>query len=154
VGIDSLAIGPIRFTNIGDLPRPDGAEILPLNSTRGLPSIDMLVGTSRVNALIDTGNLVPGFLLPGSLAPALTFVSSPVPYGTMRTVAGETAIRQARLKQAIQFGSHRFAEPMAVFPSISNNASIGSDVMSQFTITLDQRNHRVRFGKGVDSTRR
>jgi pimeloyl-ACP methyl ester carboxylesterase len=138
----------------GDLPQADGGEILNLRSTSGLPAIDLIVGGFKVNALIDSGNLADGIVLPGSLVEKLELASPPAPYRTLKTSSSEIEAKKARLKQSIRLGRHEFAEAQIIFPNLSNNASIGSEVLSEFAITFDQKNHRVRFIRGDGALKR
>jgi predicted aspartyl protease len=138
----------------GELPQPDGAEILKLKNTSGLPAVDLMVGAFRVNALIDSGNLVDGILLPTSLVEKLELTSPPVPYRTLKTSSSEIETKKARLKDSIRLGQHEFVEPQIIFPNLSNNASVGSEILSEFAITFDQENHRVRFVRGKVGTKK
>ena len=104
------------------------------------------MGSFKVNALIDSGNLVAGILLPGSLVAKLHLA---VPYRTLKTSSSEIETKKARLKENIRLGRHEFVEVQIIFPNLSNNASIGSEVLSEFAITFDQRNHRVRLIRGI-----
>jgi len=60
-------------------------------------------------------------------------------------VSSEIEIKEARLKETIRLGRFEFPEPTIVFPSISNDANIGSKLLRDFTLTFDQKNQRVRL---------
>ncbi len=56
----------------GQLPEPDGAEILNYESQNGIPIVELQVGEAKLKAHIDSGNTVGAFMLPASLAEKLS----------------------------------------------------------------------------------
>ena len=129
----------------GELPQANGAEIINFASYRGIPVVELRVGDHKINAHLDSGNTVGGFILPTALAEKLTFTSTPLSLGKARTVSNEVEIKEVRLKENIYLGGSEFKEPVIVYPAISDDANIGSKVLREFSLTFDQKNKRVRL---------
>ena len=129
----------------GELPKSNGADVLSFESPRGIPVIELIVGSNKVNAHIDSGNTIGGFVLPISLVEKLTVADAPMTVGKARTVSNEIEIKEARLIDSIRLGRFEFATPTIVFPALSDNANIGAKVLREFALTFDQKNKRVRL---------
>jgi hypothetical protein len=136
----------------GELPKADGQSVLSFGSTRGgTPLIELSVGSHKINAHLDSGNTVGGFILPTALVSKLEFASTPVTVGRARTVSNEVEIKEARLKDKIRFGSFEFTEPTIVFPAVSDDANIGAKVLGEFKLTFDQKNKRLSLERREQS---
>jgi hypothetical protein len=129
----------------GELAKANGLEILTLESGRRIPVVELRVGDQRINAHIDSGNAIGGFVLPTALAEKMTFANSPVVLGKARTVSSDIDIKEVRLKENIYLGRSEFKEPLIVYPAISSEANIGSKVLREFVLTFDQKNKRLRL---------
>ena len=130
----------------GELPRADGAEVLSFESPRGIPVVELAVGSNKVKADMDTGNTIGGFVLPTALVEKLTQAAAPKVVGRARTVTSDVEIKEVRLKDSIRLGRFEFAEPTVVYPSLSPDAgNIGSKVLREVSLTFDQKNKRVRL---------
>jgi hypothetical protein len=129
----------------GQLPEADGSEIL--NYENRVPTVELQVGDSKVKAHIDTGNTIGAFIIPESLIEKLSFSSQPVVVGKARTVSSEMEIKQGRLKGSIRLGRFEFPEPVVTYPSVSQIANIGSRAFEDFSLTFDQKNHRVKLAR-------
>lgn len=129
----------------GELPKANGANIISFESPNGIPVITLRVGDFKINAHLDSGNTVGGFILPSSLVEKLTFANAPFSLGKARTVTSEVEIKEVRLKENINLGGSEFKEPTIVFPAISDEANIGSTVLREFALTFDQKNKLVRL---------
>ncbi len=129
----------------GELPKPDGAEIISFENPNGIPIVELVVGSSKVNAHIDSGNTIGGFVLPTSLVEKLTFAATPKIVGRARSVSNDVEIKEGRLKEKIRLGRFEFAEPTVVYPALSDDANIGSKVLREFALTFDQKNKRLRL---------
>lgn len=131
----------------GQLPEPNGAEILNFESPRGIPVVELQVNDAKLKAHIDSGNTVGEFMLPASLAEKLNFVSPPVTVGKARTVSSEIEIKQGQMKGSIRLGRFEFTEPTINYPAVSQDANIGSKALENFALTFDQKNHRVKLAR-------
>lgn len=129
----------------GELPRADGAEVLSFESPRGIPVVELGVGSNKTRADVDTGNTIGGFVLPTALVEKLTPASAPVVVGRARTVTSDVEIREVRLKDSIRLGRFEFAEPTVVYPALGDGANIGSRLLREFSLTFDQKNKLVRL---------
>lgn len=131
----------------GQLPEPNGAEILNFESPRGIPVVELQVGDAKLKAHIDSGNTVGAFMLPASLAEKLNFVSPPVAVGKARTVSSEIEIKQGQMKGSIRLGRFEFPEPTINYPAVSQDGNIGSKALQDFALTFDQKNHRLKLAR-------
>jgi predicted aspartyl protease len=129
----------------GELPKPDGAEILSFDNSRGIPIVELNVGSYKVKAHIDSGNTIGGFVLPGALAEKLKFYGSPVTLARARTITSDVEIKEARLQDSIRLGRFEFAGPTIIFPAVSDDANIGAKVLREFSLTFDQKNRSIRL---------
>lgn len=128
----------------GQLPEPDGKEVLSYESGR-TPTVELLVGDTKIKAHIDSGNTVGAFIVPTALAERLSFLSAPVVVGRARTVSSEMEIKEARLKGSVRLGRFEFPEPTITYPAVSQDANIGSKALQDFALTFDQKNMRVKL---------
>jgi hypothetical protein len=133
----------------GELPAANGSDILPFESPRVIPIVELSIGKSRMKAHIDSGNMVGGFILPIALVEKLTLASRPITVGRARTVSNEVEIQEARLSETIRLGSFEFKQPTITFPSIAGEVNIGLKTLRDFAVTFDQKNKRVKFERQV-----
>lgn len=131
----------------GELPKADGAEILDYKSKGGIPLLEMSVGSTKIDAHLDSGNMVGAFVLPTAFAEKLTRASEPVVVGRARSASGEMEIKQVQVKDVIRLGRHEFPEPTVTYPALSDIGNVGAKTLSQFVVTFDQKNERVRLKK-------
>jgi hypothetical protein len=129
----------------GELPKADGAEILDYKSKGGIPLLELSVGSTKIDAHLDSGNMVGAFVLPTALAEKLTRASEPVVVGRARSASGEMEIKQVQVKDVIRLGRHEFPEPTVTYPALSDIGNVGAKTLSQFVVTFDQKNERVRL---------
>lgn len=133
----------------GELPPPDGAQIVSFENPNGIPVVVLVVGSHKINAHVDSGNMIGGFVLPVALAEKLTFAAPPRVAGRARTASNDIEIKEARLKETIRLGRHEFTEPTIIFPALSDDANIGGKVLREFALTFDQKNKRLRLERGA-----
>ena len=129
----------------GELSKANGSEILDYKSEHGIPVVELSVGNNKIDANLDFGNTIGGFILPASLVEKLQFASEPVVVGKARTVSSEVEIKEVKVKDTVRLGSLEFAEPTVTFPAISDVANIGAKVVKDFVLTFDQQHQRVRI---------
>jgi hypothetical protein len=133
----------------GQLPEPDGAEVLGYETVNGVPSVEVGVGGLKLKGHIDTGNTIGAFILPESVVKGLPLASPPVAAGAGTTVSSRVELKAARLKDSIRLGRFEFTEPRVVFPALTDDVNIGSDAFRDFAVTFDQKNKRLRLLKHV-----
>jgi predicted aspartyl protease len=129
----------------GELPKSDGAEILDYKSEGGIPLLELSVGSTKINAHLDSGNMIGAFVLPTSFVEKLAFASEPVVVGKARSASGDMEIKQVQLKDTLRLGRHEFPQPTVTFPSLGKVGNVGVKTLSQFALTFDQQHSRVRL---------
>jgi predicted aspartyl protease len=134
----------LRFER-GELPKSDGAEILDYKSERGVPLVELTVGSTKINAHLDSGNMIGAFVLPTSFVEKLTHASEPVVVGRARSASGEMEIKQVQIKEMVRLGRHEFPGATITFPALGEIANVGAKVLSQFSVSFDQQHQRVRL---------
>jgi Aspartyl protease len=129
----------------GELPKPDGAEILDYKNDAGIALIELAVGDKKIQARLDTGNGIGAFVFPTAFAEKLTFAGEPRVVGRARSATGDTEIKQVQLKEVIKLGRHEFPDAMIVYPALGDLGNVGLKTLSEFTMTFDQQHQRVRL---------
>jgi hypothetical protein len=100
-----------------------------------------------VSAHFDTGSPA-SISVPDSWEKRLKLDGPAKVIGRARTVNSEFEIRAAQLAGNVEIGGHVFDDPQIVFAGVLENANavnIGSRLLSDFALTFDQKNQRVRM---------
>ena len=127
----------------GALPAPDGAHIFSYEG-EPLPTVPVEVADRRMLMHVDTGS-AGGLTLPAALQDSLPLAGPPVEGRLARTVNREMRLLDARLAGTVVVGSHTLANPTIELNPLARVANIGSQVLKDFTITLDARQQRIRL---------
>lgn len=138
--------GRIRLGR-GELPSPNGKEVLEFRERHGVPSVRLRVGGLDVDADLDTGSM-GGFSFPESLAAELELASEPKVVGRARTMNNSFDIKAAQLDGEIALGGHLFQKPTVEFQPIFPVANVGARILGDLSLTFDQKNRRVRIERG------
>ncbi|HSS19774.1 MAG TPA: retropepsin-like aspartic protease [Pyrinomonadaceae bacterium] len=133
----------------GELPQTNGSDIMAFRVEQHIPVIDLLVGSLKLNAHIDSGNMMGGFALPESAIGKLKLASEPVTVGRASSISNVFEIKEVRLAEAIKLGSFEFAQPKVTFPTVAEHANIGSAILQEFALTFDQKNERLKLKRTV-----
>ena len=136
--------GKLRLEK-GELPKSDGAEILDYKNDAGIVVVELSVGDKKIKARLDTGNAIGAFVFPTDFAEKLNFAGEPRVVGRARSATGEMEIKQVQLKDVIKLGRHEFPGATIVFPALGEMGNVGLKTISQFVITFDQKNGRLRL---------
>jgi predicted aspartyl protease len=136
----------LRFDK-GELPKADGLEVLDYKNEVGIAQVELSVGDKKIKAHLDTGNAIGAFVFPTIFAEKLTFAGEPRVVGRARSATGDMEIKQVQLKDLIKLGRHEFPDAAIVYPALGDIGNIGVKTLSQFVITFDQKNERVRLAK-------
>src|SRR5437763_1068051 len=131
----------------GELPKSDGAEILDYKNEAGIAQVELTVGDKKIKAHLDTGNGIGAFVFPTAFAEKLNFAGDPRVVGRARSATGDMEIKQVQLKDVIKLGRHEFPDATIVYPALGDTGNVGIKTLSQFVITFDQKNERVRLAK-------
>ena len=136
---------------LGELPPPNGEtiEYSPDKQRDFGVTIELSVAGVTVKAHVDTGS--PAFVaLPISFEEKLPLADKPRVVGRARTPQGESEIRLATLDGTVKIGAHEFVRPKLEFNDLGpmvkyGCGNVGSRLLKDFALTLDQRNRRARF---------
>ena len=97
-------------------------------------------------ATLDTAS--PGGLsFPNAYMEKLPLEDKPKEIGRPRTVGGEAVIYGAKLNDTVKLGSNIFEKPDITFFDRLVHLNIGYGIVSQFALTIDQKNRRIKFEK-------
>jgi hypothetical protein len=129
----------------GELPKADGAEVLAYKNERGVPLVEMSVGTTKINAHLDSGNMIGEFVLPTAFVEKLTQASEPKVVGRARSASGDMEIKQVQIKETLRLGRHEFPDATITFPALGDIGNVGAKTLNQFALTFDQQHQRVRL---------
>jgi hypothetical protein len=132
----------------GSLGPVDGKEILAFDAPHGVPRIVVTIGGLTVPVDIDCGNAQGELTLPTSYLGKVPLLRDPVVVGHARTGFNEFDIRQVPLKGGLGLGSQTIEGVRADFVDIFPVASVGNPFLRRFTVTIDGKNHRIRFHPG------
>ncbi|HEV2852605.1 MAG TPA: retropepsin-like aspartic protease [Thermoanaerobaculia bacterium] len=129
----------------GELPPADGKEILEYEDPRGVPQIHLKIGDQDVAADVDSGNQKGELVLPASYLGKVPLEKEPVVVGRGRTGSNEFEIKQAPLKGAVRVGGQAIEHPLVDFVEGFPHGNLGQRFLRRFAVTIDQKNHRIRF---------
>lgn len=128
----------------GELPKPDGKEILNFENPLGMPIVELSISGMKLVAGIDSGQS-GSISFPLALANILPHASEPKVIGKGRTVSNEFEVKEVRLKNLLRLGSYEFFEPTIIYDESSEEIFLGGKLLHEFSVTFDQKNRRVRF---------
>lgn len=135
----------------GSLPKSNSKDILDYSEVGGgIPQIKIKVGNFNLTALIDSRSMSGEFKIPQEIAEKLSFLGTPKLIGRGRTVSNTIEINEVKIKENITLGDLVFNEPTITYPSLNENALIGSRLLQKFSITIDSKNKRIQFVKGAE----
>ena len=128
----------------GELPPVDGRNILGFELFEGNIWIPVSLGGQSAKAVLDTGN-IRGLDMPSEAVKLQRMASFPRLAGNSVGVSGSTQIREVALAAPLQIGSHSIERPAVTFSEDFHEWNIGSALLQDFVVTIDQKNHRVRL---------
>jgi|GEM_PF-1259653 len=133
----------------GALPPPNGRDVLATVPIAFGFGVHLDIGGVGSDAFIDTRSETALGVSP-SLAGGLHFAYAPVTVGMARGAGfAPVPVKAARLDGDIALGAYAIARPIVdvrqLPPYLPSQPLLGGRILSQFAMTLDQRNGRVRF---------
>ncbi len=138
----------------GELPRPDGETIEYSADEEHDYGVTVTLSVAGVpaKAHLDTGSPALVTML-NKLQKKLPLKGKPRVVGMARTPQGEAEVRSAVLDGVLKLGKHKWAKPRIDFADLGpmldyDVGNIGSRLLKDFAVTVDQKNHRVRFRQG------
>jgi predicted aspartyl protease len=125
------------------------SSVVAYNPANSQIEIDISVAGSPAVAHIDTGSMGK-FMLPGEMMASLPVRKSKSGMKA-KLVGGERDIKLGQLQGNIQFAGMTFDNPDIAFmtPS-SGSGNIGSGILANYLVSIDQRNHLIAFDKPAD----
>jgi len=129
----------------GELPKPDGAEVLDYKNDAGIATVELSVADKKIEARLDSGNAIGSFVFPTAFAEKLNLTGEPRVVGRARSATGDMEIKQVQIKDVIKLGRHEFPDATIVYPALGDIGNIGLKALSQFAIAFDQANGRLQL---------
>lgn len=120
----------------GHLAPADGLQILDYQEVDGLAAVPLGFGETKVNMLLDTGS-VEAFMINESLRDKIALLAGPA--------ESSAASELGRARGNVRLGGFGFVEPPTRFHD--QQSAIGQLALYHFSVTLDQKNRRVRFSR-------
>jgi predicted aspartyl protease len=133
----------------GALPEPDGKRVHAYQPFRGGISLPISVGDVTLQAHIDTG-FSSAFTLPLSLASKMPLGAAPVVSGRYQLAASQFTQSTAAVVGPVRFAGWDVRIATLDFWDIYEHANVGSLVLGQFAITIDQQQQRIRLDRADD----
>src|SRR5437868_72895 len=112
--------------------------------SRGIRRSIVHIGARPLRVLLDTGD-IRALDLPSEWLRSMPLASFPRLAGTSASVSGNVGLREVALAEPLTIGQYRFARPLVTFADEYREANLGSAILRAFTVTVDQRNRRVRL---------
>ena len=128
----------------GALPPADGRTILDYALVDGNPAITIHIGARAIQVLLDSGN-IRGLDMPAEWLRTIPLASYPRLAGTSTSVSGATSLREVVLAEPLRIGRYVLPNPRITFSGDFHEANLGSSILRAFSVTIDQRNRRVRL---------
>jgi hypothetical protein len=134
----------------GELPPANGHDILDFTQprqARSIPVIAVEMCGEPTEFALDSG--MGGWVaFTEEMAQRCTYAYGPVDGPKRRMVDREIDTRVARLNGRMKFGAYTVEKPYGVVSSDADRHTvIGSRILQNFAVTLDQKNSRVRFAR-------
>lgn len=136
-----LQAGSVELAR-GSLTEAD-AHTVPYQAHPALPMVKIAVGPALLYAGVDTGGEF-ATILPTSVAKTLP-LGPVLASGRLRTVAGQLSFKQAQLFGTLVLGGNDVPAPVISYSDHFPVAILGRYLLSNFLLTLDQKNQLVRI---------
>lgn len=118
----------------------------------GQIQIDMDVAGTTLATHVDTGSMV-GFTLPIEMKTSLSLKPAGQGASKARLVGGDRDIQFGQLDGDIRFADSRYENPNVGFMDPSPGyGNVGSRVLRDFVVSIDQKNHLIRFEKSASNS--
>jgi hypothetical protein len=134
----------------GALPEPDGKDVLAFENPRRVVQITLDVAGTSMTGDIDTGG-PDGVTLPGGMMDKVPLAQPARVIAQGATVSGPMDISEGTLRGSVTIGRYVITNPAVQFVPPFPHANLGIALLSQFALTFDQKNKRVRFAHEGDA---
>jgi predicted aspartyl protease len=135
----------LRVTT-GELAPADARTILTYVLESGTPHVDLDLAGRRLRASIDSGS-GGGLTVPRSLADGLPLRMPVRLTGKVASSLGVFDLFQGELAGDLQIGAFVFPQPVVFFSDLVTVPTLGRSILRTFTVTFDQRNHRILLAR-------
>ncbi len=126
------------------LPRPGTEGVVFMRGDRDGPTMPLVAGRVKVNALIDTGN-GGGVLLNSRFQGRAPIEGEPVEAGFIGTVDGTSPVLAAELTQPMTLAGVELGQTRALFTDGIYPANVGLGAIAGGVVEVDVPNHRIRY---------
>jgi predicted aspartyl protease len=127
----------------------DEPGVMPYIDESGHIQVDMDVAGTTLATHIDTGSMV-GFTLPIEMKASLALKESGRGAAKARVVGGDRDVQFGQLEGDILFAGSRYEDPNVGFMDPSPGyGNVGGRVLGDFVMSIDQKNHLIRFQKSA-----
>jgi hypothetical protein len=142
--------------SLDTLPAPNGNDVLPISRVGPFWGLPIDLGGQRFTAVLDTRSMA-GL----SVTPA---VAAPLQFDGEVRVVGRSAgaglpgadVKEGKLKGAAKIGAYSFPSPSLSIrelpPDFPQGPLVGSRVLRNFAVSLDQRRSRLRLARQGSTT--
>ena len=125
------------------------AGVISYKDESGHIQLDMSVAGTTLATHVDTGSM-GGFTLPAEMKESLALKRSDAGAATARVVGGDRDLTFGQLDGDILFAGSRYEDPRVGFIDPSPGfGNVGSRVLGDFVMSIDQKNRRIRFQKAA-----
>lgn len=129
----------------GELPPPDGREIVAYEERGGIPYVEGRIGSERAMMVLDSGS-DRALDLPTETVRRLFLADFPRPLGRAAGLGGETGgLGIVTLEDPLRVGGQSFERVEATFAAAWQRPVIGSALLRDRVLTFDQKNKRLRI---------
>jgi len=128
----------------GALPDADGRDIIAFENPRRVVEITFDVAGTTVTGDLDTGG-PDGVTLPGGMMDRVPLAGPAKVVAQGATVSGSMDISEGALRGTVTVGRYSILNPTIQFVPPFPHANLGIALLSQFALTVDQKNKRVRL---------
>ena len=130
----------------------DESDVMAYKDSGGHIQIDVEVAGSVVETHVDTGSMA-SFTLPIELKTAMPLKKESFFQSGARLVGGNRKIERAQLDGDIVLAGHRYENPGIGFMDPSPGyGNVGSRVLGDYVLSIDQKNHLIRFQRNGSAT--
>ncbi len=128
------------------LPKPSATNgVVAIETDRGIPVFEMAVAGRRVPIDLDTGSR-GRMTFPEDVFGTFELLTEKKVVGQARSITSSFAISQAQLKGAVRWAGYELNNPL-IETGPTLQAHVGEQLLSNFSLTFDQRNKRMRFAR-------
>ncbi len=122
----------------------DDPGVVPLIAEIGIADVSIEINGEQRRTHIDTGSR-GGVMVSNDYFEGLEFTSEPRVVGQGRTVSSVFQIFQADLVGSLRIAGFTVDDPPLQTSKIMDHGNVGMQLLSNFTLTFDQRNSLMRF---------